>query len=250
MGVIIGLIAMPAALAVGLWLFAGRERARLGTGRLLHICSAVVLLFVASSGIAVASGIRDVARVMSSHGSERAITADVTWYDHAAVIDLVGVPRRDRPSVPQPSADPSDFRDTAHATRVTAQARVPQPAARELVMWSMLQILTPLAAMIVAALLLVVLDAARKGDPFGPRSARTIAAIGYFLLIAVPGLVGVESILSDVVSMNPAHEWIGSRPSSTPTALLLPWVPGCAVLALAAIFRHGNALRDLDRLTV
>lgn len=257
MQVLIGFIIVPVVLAVTLWWLAGRERSRLGTARSLHIVALVLIVLGVGAFAESVRSVRDVARQANRTPSARVIDASVSWYSHVAVIDLIvsGAPaERDRilgnaDDLPSRTRNAKTLNKTAHLTQIDGQARVPAPTPREFRAWAFLKIFTPIAALVVIGYSLILVNSARLGEPFGDRAIHATAQAGYFVLVALPLIVGLNSLLSEWVALEPGREWIGARPWSTTTALLVPW-PGLGVLAFAAILKRGRELADTDRLTV
>jgi hypothetical protein len=235
------------------WLAAGRLGKASRTARALHIATFFAALAAGLAAISLVGNVRTVATTFAQEPSKRFITAPVEWYSHVAVIDLVRdgtkLDREAARDLPPAASNAKELADRAHAIGVEAEARIPNPTSQQLTLWSLQQIISPLLALVSLVLLVIVLEAARKGDPFGSRAVRALSIIGIWLFVMFPLNEALGVLLSDSVTSG-ALQWYGTPPKSSSTLLIAPWLPGILVLAVAAVFKRGQELQEADRLTV
>lgn len=113
--------------------------------------------------------------------------------------------------------------------------------------WAVVELAPWAVAAAVLLLLLPLLRAADRGDPFAVDAAGRLRLVGSVLLVGVPALAFLHFVLaefgSDGGAVNPFVE-----PQWTVSVMQL--LPGVLVLVLAELFRHGAELRELERRTV
>jgi hypothetical protein len=134
----------------------------------------------------------------------------------------------------------------AYLSDAEGTATVPGASSGRLVAWSLLRLAPWLLAAAVLALLVPILRAADRGDPFGSGAPRRLGVVGSVLLVGIPALAVLDYLFAQAVNTQ------GFAPMVNPALSIgvLHFLPGALLLALAGIFRTGGELRDLDRHTV
>jgi len=124
---------------------------------------------------------------------------------------------------------------------------VPRPTKTVLVLWA-IELLAPwLLAAIVLVLLVPILRAAERGDPFWEGAARRLTGIGTLLLLGIPAVAIFRYAVAEM-----ATEGTSIAPLAEPTLTISIGhiLPGVLVLVLAGVFRRGVELRELERQTI
>lgn len=123
----------------------------------------------------------------------------------------------------------------------------PRASSADLVYWSLQELAPWLLAAVVLVLLIPVLRAAERGDPFREGTSFRLRKIGLLLLLGIPGIV-----IFDYFASLAETEGAFVSPAVEPTVTLsvMHFLPGVLVLVLAEVFRRGAELRDLDRHTI
>ena len=122
-----------------------------------------------------------------------------------------------------------------------------QASGAMLVLWSVEQLAPWLLAMAVLALLLPILRAAERRDPFITGTDRRLTAIALLLLVGIPVIPLLRYMTSTVGSEGTS---LDQPVDPTLTLTVLHFLPGILVLVLANIFHRGTELRELERHTV
>lgn len=200
--------------------------------------AALLLAAVAVATGAIAAGVRVADGIAGSR------------VDYHGKLDVQEIRRTFAPTGPAGLDDPlPQIKRMGYGYISSAQGvmSVPRADGRVLVLWS-IQMLAPwLLAAIVLALLIPVLRAAERGDPFWYGAARRLTWIGSLLLIGIPGIALLGYVAAEVASGGAS-----AAPTAEPTLTLSvsQILPGVLVLVLAGIFRRGVELRELERHTV
>lgn len=132
-------------------------------------------------------------------------------------------------------------------TEARGTARSSDARAGELALWSLLQLAPWLAAAAALGLLVPILRAAGRGDPFQPTATRRMGVVGSLLLAGLPLYALLEYAVAEA-----ATEGASLAPRVVPSLTLSPlhFLPGLLLLALAGIFHRGAELQDLERRTI
>ena len=135
----------------------------------------------------------------------------------------------------------------ARVTAAEGDITRPRANVRQLVVWSVAELAPWVLAAFVLALLIPLLLAAERGEPFERTAARRLTRAGILLLVGIPAAAVVQFVAAEAVSVGDAV-----APEAVPvlTLTVLQVLPGLIVLVLAEIFRRGAALRDLERHTI
>jgi hypothetical protein len=130
-----------------------------------------------------------------------------------------------------------------------AEAEVTKPRADATViaLWSIEELAPWALGAIVLVLLVPILRAAERGDPFRAGAARRLTAIGMLLLIGIPSIVMFESLAAYTASEG---RFVAPVAEPALTITLVHFLPGVLVLVLAGVFRRGAELRDFERHTI
>jgi hypothetical protein len=128
-----------------------------------------------------------------------------------------------------------------------AVVTVPRPSSSVLALWSIQELMPWLLAAIVLALLIPILRAAERGDPFWEGATRRLATIGVLLLVGIPAIAVLQYVAAEAASEG---SFVAPMVEPTLSLSLLDVLPGMLTLALAGVFRRGVELRDLDRHTI
>ncbi|TMR20759.1 DUF2975 domain-containing protein [Nonomuraea turkmeniaca] len=138
---------------------------------------------------------------------------------------------------PTPTGPPGTVSLVEPAFHATLTIAKPSPWQSFLLILPELLLMLVLCA--VAVFLLLLLRSFREGDPFTPKNARRLSAIG-ILLLCVAAIPGVDQwILQALVSGTPLQGAALHAAEDYNWA----WIVGFGVLALAEFFRQGSRLR-------
>jgi len=135
----------------------------------------------------------------------------------------------------------------AYLSSADGEMTVPRPSATVLVLWAITQLAPWMLAAIVLVLLLPILRAAQRGDPFWEGATRRLTGVGALLLIGIPALAIFRFVVAEL-----ATEGNSVAPLVEPelTISIPDILPGIVVLVLAGVFRRGVELRELERHTI
>lgn len=143
--------------------------------------------------------------------------------------------------------DPEATKDAAYLSELDGEMTKPSASSPALVVWSIAKLAPWLLATIVLVLVLPILRAARRADPFWRGATARLNAIGILLLLGIPGVATAQFLAATVLSSGNA---IDPFPAPKLTITLAQLLPGFLVLALVGIFRRGVELRDLESHTI
>ena len=186
----------------------------------------VVVFGLAAATAGVVSGIRD--REVTLHGS----------LEVERILEVFAPPAERRQGL---------YDDSAHLTSADGVATKPQARSTDLVWWSVHELAPWVLAAIVLALVVPILRATGRGDPFAPGATRRLSAAGVLLLLGIPA-IAIQGFLAATI----ATEGQSAEPYVEPSLTISAgqFLPGFLVLALVGIFRRGVELRDLERHTI
>lgn len=136
---------------------------------------------------------------------------------------------------------------SAYLSSLEGEMTKPKAGTNDLVMWSIGKLAPWLLATIILVLVLPILRAARRGDPFWRGATRRLNAVGMLLLLGIPALAILQFLIAHAIGAEFASD---PFPSPTLTISIGQLLPGFLVLALVGIFRRGVDLQDLERQTV
>ena len=144
-----------------------------------------------------------------------------------------------------PNGDFTANERSAYLERAEGTATQPDATGGQLALWGVAELAPWVLGAILLTLLWPMLRAADRGDPFAVDVARRLRLVGSLLLVGLPALGLVQFVLGESVST-------GVAPFVEPTWTVSVYqlLPGVLVLVLGEVFRHGAALRDLERHTV
>ena len=115
-----------------------------------------------------------------------------------------------------------------------------------LAFWAFVELAPWVVGALVLALLLPVLRAADRGDPFALDAAGRLRFVGSVLLVGVPAIGFLQYWLGEFSSGSAVSPYV--EPEWTVSLAQL--LPGALVLVLSELFRRGTELRELERRTV
>lgn len=121
----------------------------------------------------------------------------------------------------------------------------PDPVPGMIAYWSFVRLLPFLVALAVLRLLVPMLRAADRGDPFTEPVARRMQVIGGLLFWWIPLIAVLRWTVNSA-----AGSGMAPQPTAELTISVAHFLPGALVLALGLIFAKGVELRDLERHTV
>lgn len=242
----------------------------------LALAAALMLaagLFVLLPVIAVAAGVAAVAVPVARAHAERvalalavivvaagSIAAVVRVVDHVSdarvtfrgKIDVGEINRTFDPTGPSGTADPIPAtvrHGFGYLSRAAGEMTRPRASGGDLALWSIQELAPWLLAAIVLGLLVPVLRAADRGDPFwSDATTRRLQAVGVLLLVGIPAIALLRFLTAEAISG--AGPYAAPVVSPTLSLSLTQVLPGVLVLTLARIFKRGVELRDLERHTV
>ncbi len=152
-------------------------------------------------------------------------------------------------STPEEDEAAREMRKEGYAYLGSLEVEMTKPKAgtNDLVMWSIGKLAPWLLATIILVLVLPILRAARRGDPFWLDATRRLNAVGMLLLLGIPALAIVQFLTAHAIVDEVASD---PFPSPKLTISIGQLLPGFLVLTLVGIFRRGVELQDLERHTV
>lgn len=124
---------------------------------------------------------------------------------------------------------------------------VPEPTSGTVALWALAQLAPWLLAAFVLVLLVPILRAAERDDPFRARATHRLALIGLLLLIGIPAINLLDYLAADSAS---AGNTVSPTVEPSLTLTLADLLPGVVALVLAGVFARGAELRDLERHTI
>lgn len=135
----------------------------------------------------------------------------------------------------------------AYLSSANGEMTVPRPGTAVVVLWAIEQLAPWLLAAIVLMLLLPILRAADRGDPFWDGATRRLTRIGALLLIGIPALAIFRFVVAELATDGNS---VAPLVEPTLTISIGHILPGVLVLVLTSIFRRGVELRELERHTI
>lgn len=200
--------------------------------------TALVLAVVVVAGGGIATAVRVADGVADSR------------VDYHGKLDVREIRSTFHPTGPSGTDDPLpgiERKGFTYLSSARGDMTVPRADGDVLALWSIQELAPWLLAAIVLVLLVPILRAAERGDPFWGGAGRRLARIGTLLLVGIPGIALLRYALAEGASGGP-----GIAPAAEPTLTLSVShvLPGVLVLVLAGIFRRGAELRDLERHTI
>lgn len=146
--------------------------------------------------------------------------------------------------------DPNDPRPSheslghGYLTSAEGEMRTARINASRLALWSAGELAPWILAALVLGLLIPVLRASERGDPFGTGAVRRLGGLGALLLVAIPGIAILRFIAAEAAS---AGNFASPGASPALSLSVLHVLPGLLVLVLARVLRQGAELRDFER---
>jgi hypothetical protein len=250
------------------------------SGVLIAVALVVAAVAMAAAGVsvllpvlAVAAGVAVVAVPVARAHAERlalalaviavaagSIAAVVRVVDHVSdarvtfrgKLDAGEINRTFAPTGPSGTGDPIPAavrNGLGYLSRADGEMTRPHASGGDLLLWSIQELAPWLLAAIVLALLVPLLRAADRGDPFwSDATTRRLQAVGVLLLVGIPATALLRYLVAESVSgAGPYAAPVASPSFSLSVAQVLP---GVLVLTLARVFQRGVELRDLERHTV
>ncbi len=135
----------------------------------------------------------------------------------------------------------------AYLSSIDGEMTKPKAGTAALVLWSIAKLAPWLLAAIVLVLVLPILRAARRGEPFWRGATNRLNRVGMLLLLGIPAIVILQFVVSSRLSSGGA---VDPFPTPALTISITHLLPGFLVLALVGIFRRGVELQDLERQTI
>jgi len=136
---------------------------------------------------------------------------------------------------------------SGHLSRARGVVTKPRSGTGTVVLWALRELAPWIVAWLGLVLVVPILRAAGRGDPFRADAARRLTLLGSVLVIGVPADALLRFLVSEIASTG-TFASPGVEPEVTFSAGQL--LPGVLVLCLAGIFRSGGELRELERSTV
>ncbi|CAN5655263.1 hypothetical protein BH20ACT17_BH20ACT17_20100 [soil metagenome] len=135
----------------------------------------------------------------------------------------------------------------AYLSSAQGEMTVPRPSSTAQALWSIQQLAPWLLAAVVLVLMVPILRAADRGDPFWEGATRRLTWVGALLLLGIPATAILRFVAAELAS-----EGTSVAPLVEPGLAISVGhiLPGVLVLVLAGIFRRGVELRELERHTI